>query len=249
MPAQPQPLRLNHRHFHAARTKSGHAPPHPKISRKTSPRPIPYPSTCVRLQIFQLAPFRIPFFSRYTQTMGILRRLSRWMGTQDHMTHIVAGNLAPGFSLKALDNKEYSLSALMERGPVVAAFFKISCPVRQFTYPFLERLHKRYGREGATFLGSSQDNARSTAKFAKEDGGPFPVLIDDENGYSISNAYGLTSVPTIFLIDTDGAVKLSCMGFDKKDLERIAADLAERRKISLAPLFRPDEVVPANKPG
>src|ERR1700687_3153790 len=65
---------------------------------------------------------------RYTHAMGILRRLSRWMGKQDHMTHIVAGNTAPGFSLKALDNKEYSLNTLLERGPVVAAFFKVSCP-------------------------------------------------------------------------------------------------------------------------
>ncbi len=123
------------------------------------------------------------------------------------MTHIVAGNLAPGFSLKALDNKEYSLSAF------------------------------------------SQDDARSTAKFAKEYGVTFPVLIDDENGYLVSNAYGLTNVPTIFLIDTDGTVKVSCMGFDKSVLEQIAAALAERKKVSLAPLFRPDEVVPVNKPG
>ena len=181
--------------------------------------------------------------------MGILRRLSRWMGTQDHMTHIIAGNKAPGFSLKSLDRQEYSLNALMERGPVVAAFFKISCPVCQFTFPFLERLHKRYGGEGITFLGISQDDPRSTATFAKEHGVTFPLLIDDEDGYAVSNAYGLTSVPTIFLIDTDGTVKVSCMGFDKKDLETIAADLAERKKISRAPLFRPDEVVPANKPG
>jgi peroxiredoxin len=186
---------------------------------------------------------------RYTQAMGILRRLSRWMGTQDHMTHIVAGNTAPGFSLKALDNKEYSLNTLIARGPVVAAYFKISCPVCQFTFPFLERLHKRYGADGVTFFGISQDDSRSTAKFAKEYGVTFPILIDDENGYVVSNAYGLTSVPTIFLIDTDGTVKVSSMGFAKKDLETIAAELAERKKIFLAPLFRPDEVVPANKPG
>ena len=99
------------------------------------------------------------------------------------------------------------------------------------------------------FLGISQDDARSTTKFAKEYGVTFPILIDDENGYVASNAYGLTSVPTIFLIDTEGIAKVSCMGFDKKDLERIAAALAERKKISLAPLFRSDEVVPANKPG
>jgi peroxiredoxin len=181
--------------------------------------------------------------------MGILQRFSRWMGKQDYMTHIVAGNKAPGFSLKSLDSKEYSLNALMERGPVVAAFFKISCPVCQFTFPFLERLHKRYGGDSITFIGISQDDAKSADKFAKEYGITFPILIDDESGYAVSNAYGLTSVPTIFLIDTDGTVKVSCMGFDKKDLETIAADLAERKKISLAPLFRPDEVVPANKPG
>ncbi len=165
------------------------------------------------------------------------------------MTHIVAGNIAPGFSLKALDNQEYSLASLIKRGPVVAAFFKISCPVCQFTFPFLERLYKRYGGDGVTFLGISQDDDRSTNKFAREYGVTFPILIDDENGYVVSNAYGMTTVPTIFLIDTDGTVKVSSMGFDKKDLETIAAHLAERRKISLAPLFRPDEVIPANKPG
>ena len=164
------------------------------------------------------------------------------------MTHIVDGNMAPGFSLKSLDNKEYSLNTLLERGPVVAAFFKASCPVCQFTFPFLERLHKRYGGDGVTFLGISQDDARATQNFAKEYGMTFPLLLDD-NGYPVSNAYGLTNVPTNFLIDTDGTVKVSSIGFDKKDLEKIAAHLAERKKISLAPLFRPDEVIPANKPG
>jgi peroxiredoxin len=181
--------------------------------------------------------------------MGILRRLSRWMGIQDHMTHLVAGNIAPGFSLNALDNKEYSLNILMERGPVLAAFFKISCPVCQFTFPFLERLYRRYGGDGVTFLGISQDDTKSTSRFAKEYGITIPILLDDPDGYLVSNAYGLTNVPTIFLVDTDGTIKVSCMGFDKKDLETIAAELAERKKISLAPLFRPDEVVPANKPG
>jgi peroxiredoxin len=180
--------------------------------------------------------------------MGILRRLSRWIGTDDEMTHIVAGKIAPGFSLKGLDGKEYSLGALLERGPVVAAFFKISCPVCQFTFPFLERLYKRYGGDGATFLGISQDDARSTKEFAAEYGVSFPMVMDEKD-YPVSNAYGLTNVPTIFLIEPDGTVKVSSMGFEKKDLETIARELAERRKIAPAALFRPDEKVPENKPG
>lgn len=164
------------------------------------------------------------------------------------MTHIVAGNVAPNFSLKSLDNREFSLHSLLQHGPVLAAFFKISCPVCQYTFPFIERLYQRYGSGDVTFLGISQDDARATRKFASEYGVTFPMLPDDD-GYPVSNAYGLTNVPTVFLIDTDGTVKVSSMGFDKKDLETIAAEFAERRKIALSPLFRPDEVVPANKPG
>ena len=170
------------------------------------------------------------------------------MGSKDDMTHIVAGNTAPEFSLKSLEQKQYALHSLLERGPVVAAFFKISCPVCQFTFPFLERLHQRYGSGGATFLGISQDDTRATKSFSSEYGVTFPVVLDDD-GYLVSNAYGLTNVPTIFLIETDGKVKISSMGFDKKDLETIASQLAERKKIALTPLFRPDEVIPANKPG
>ncbi|MGC1415829.1 MAG: TlpA disulfide reductase family protein [Candidatus Acidiferrum sp.] len=166
------------------------------------------------------------------------------------MTSIVAGNTAPEFSLKSLDGKEVSLSSLLERAPVVAAFFKISCPVCQFTFPFLERLYKRYGGDGATFLGVSQDDARDTENFAREFGVSFPMVLDKKKeGYLASNAYGLTNVPTIFLIETDRTVKISCMGFDKKDLESIAAALAERKKIAPAALFRADESVPAHKPG
>jgi peroxiredoxin len=180
--------------------------------------------------------------------MSIVRRLSRWLGAEGDMTHIQVGTIAPGFSLKGLDGKDYSLHSLMQKGPVVAVFFKVSCPVCQFTFPFLERLYKRYGGDGVTFLGISQDDARDTKAFVKEYGATFPMVLDEKN-YLVSNAYGLTMVPTIFLIDTDGSVKVSCMGFGKQDLETIASELAIRRKIPPAALFRAEERIPASKPG
>jgi len=182
--------------------------------------------------------------------MAILKRVSRWLGVNKQMTHIVAGNTAPGFSLKALDGKEYSLDKLRQQGPVVAAFFKVSCPVCQFTFPYLERLYQRYGGAGVTFLGISQDDGRDTKEFAKEFRTTFPMVLDEkQKGYLASNAYGLTNVPTIFLIETDGTVKISCMGFDKRDLESIAEELAACNKIAPVAFFRPDEAVPAHKPG
>jgi peroxiredoxin len=180
--------------------------------------------------------------------MGIWQRLSRWAGSTEKMTNIVAGRTAPDFSLKSLDGKEYSLKQLLEHGPVLVSFFKVSCPVCQFTFPFLERLHKRYGSEEITFLGLSQDSAKATKEFADEYGVTFPVVLDAE-GYPASNAYGLTNVPTTFLIDTDGTVRLTGSGFNKKEMEAIAAELSSRRKIPPAALFRPDESVPDNRPG
>jgi peroxiredoxin len=165
------------------------------------------------------------------------------------MTHVNAGRTAPGFSLNGM-GQSYSLEALRQRGPVVAAFFKISCPVCQFTFPFLQRLYQRYGGDNVSFLGISQDDAKATAGFAREYGISFPMALDEkEKSYPASNAYGLTNVPTIFLIDTDGTVRVASMGFVKDDLERIAAELAERRKIPPAALFAANESVPANRPG
>lgn len=167
---------------------------------------------------------------------------------EGEMTNIVAGNMAPSFSLKGIEGKDYTLGQLLKRGPVVAAFFKISCPVCQFTFPFLERIFQRYGGDGVTFLGISQDDAGATKEFAEKYGVTFP-LVSDEKKYPVSNAYGLTNVPTIFLIEPDGAVRVSCTGFVKADLETIAKYLAGRRKIAPAALFKPEEKVPALQPG
>lgn len=166
------------------------------------------------------------------------------------MTHLNAGRSAPGFSLKGLDGATYSLEALRQKGPVVAAFFKISCPVCQFTFPFLQRLYQRYGNENISFLGISQDDAKATAGFAREYGITFPMALDEKDkGYPASNAYGLTNVPTVFLIDTNGTVRLATMGFVKAELELIAAELAETRRVSPAAFFAANESVPANRPG
>jgi len=175
-------------------------------------------------------------------------KLARMFGLEAALTHIEVGNTAPHFSLKALDGKDYSLEALLARGPVVLGFFKISCPVCQFTFPFLERISERFAGKNASVIGVSQDDARSTKEFSREYGINFPTLIDGED-YPASNAYRLTNVPTVFLIAPDGTVKISCTGFDKAALEQIVGELSQQQKIAATPLFLPDEVVPAYKPG
>jgi peroxiredoxin len=179
---------------------------------------------------------------------GLVPNNGRWLGWKESMTNLAVGQVAPEFTLKGLDGDSYSLDSLLKRGSVVAAFFKISCPVCQFTFPFLERLHKERGGDHVTILGISQDDLRDTQRFNQEYGVTFATVLD-EHPYPVSNSYGLTNVPTIFLVESDRTIKSICMGFGKNELEKIAAQLALRKKLLTAPFFRPDEIVPAYKPG
>jgi peroxiredoxin len=164
------------------------------------------------------------------------------------MAKVHAGNKAPNFELTDPEGQRVSLHEALKRGPVVAAFFKVSCPVCQFTFPFLERLFKAYRSNRTTFWAISQDDARDTRDFCAEYGVTFPALIDDD-GFPVSNDYGLTNVPTFYLIAPDGSVQIDSVGFGKEALEKISGELARYLGRRVVPVFKPDEIVPDSKPG
>src|SRR5215813_3415144 len=161
------------------------------------------------------------------------------------MAALTAGTSAPDFKLQTMDGKQFSLRDALKRGPVLAAFFKISCPVCQYALPFLERIYQAYGGKNVTIVGISQNNQKDTGLFIKEYGLTFPMLLDDTNSYPVSNAYGLTNVPTTFWIDSDGTIEVSSVGWVQQDIVEINQKFAEAGKISEQPVFRPDESIPA----
>jgi peroxiredoxin len=159
------------------------------------------------------------------------------------MAALTVGTKAPDFALKAMDGKRFSLQEELGSGPVVLAFFKVSCPTCQYAFPFLERLHKAYGQKGVKLLGVSQNNAKDAAAFAKEFGVRFPILLDEIDEYPVSNAYGLTNVPTIFWIAQDGEIEVSSVGWVKAEFEEINRKMAEAGRLGPAVMFRPGEDV------
>ena len=159
------------------------------------------------------------------------------------MTALATGTRAPDFALKTLNGKRFSLSEELARGPVVLAFFKVSCPTCQYAFPYLQRLYKAYGNKGIAILGVSQNDANETAAFAKDFGVTFPLLLDDTRSYPVSNAYGLTNVPTIFWVAQDGEIEVSSVGWVKADFESINRKIAEAGKVAPALMFRAGEDV------
>ncbi|HXJ87965.1 MAG TPA: TlpA disulfide reductase family protein [Candidatus Binatia bacterium] len=159
------------------------------------------------------------------------------------MTALATGARAPEFALKALDGKAFSLNEELTRGPVVLAFFKVSCPTCQYAFPFLERLFKAYANKGITLVGVSQNDVKETAAFAREFAVTFPLLLDDTHNYPVSNAYGLTNVPTIFWIAQDGEIEVSSVGWVKADFELINRKMAGTGKLTPAAVFKAGESV------
>ena len=177
-----------------------------------------------------------------------LKNFFRNAAGSKHASALEAGTLAPEISLASASGQRMSLLETLKRGPVLAAFFKVSCPTCQFAFPFLERIHETYGDAKLSIWGISQDNARDTREFLKEYGVKFPALIDAD-GFAASNQYGLTNVPSIFWILPDGRIRITSVGFVRTDLESITVEAARASGKPRTPLFKPSEVVPDYKPG
>jgi len=165
------------------------------------------------------------------------------MASQKQNRMLTAGEKAPEFKLRDLSGREQTRSGIADGHPVVLAFFKVSCPTCQYALPYIERLYRRKTSRDIGIYAISQDDRESTREFRQEFGLTLPTLLDDEeDGFPASNDYGLSYVPSLFLVEADGKISMSFMGFDKRGLEALGERLG-------AVPFDPGEQVPELRPG
>ena len=115
---------------------------------------------------------------------------------------LAAGAKAPAFRLRLLGGGQLSLDEMIAEGPVLLAFYKGSCPVCQFTIPYLERLKSG---AGLRIYLISQDDEKSTRGFMKDFQMTFPIWRDPDE--RISTQFLAVGVPATFLIDRDGILR------------------------------------------
>ena len=162
------------------------------------------------------------------------------MASRSNQEMLQPGAIAPSFELPGLGGQRISLSEELQKGPVLLFFFKVSCPVCQMAAPFVQRLSATTSFQ---VLGISQDGAEATGEFNTAAGISFPVLLDESRArYMVSNAYRISSVPSLFFIEPDGLISTAFFGFSEADFE----DLGDRAGI--AP-FLPRDRAPAFRAG
>jgi peroxiredoxin len=160
------------------------------------------------------------------------------------------GSKAPLFALPDAQGSVHALADALARGPVLLAFFKISCPTCQYVLPFLQQWTNPLAGRPVTLWSISQDPPHHTRMFNQEFGIDMPQLFDsDEDLYPVSEAYGVSFVPSIFLVETDGVISHVSIGFNKKEFEQIAARLAEAAGLDCLEPFPAGLEVPLVIPG
>jgi len=150
------------------------------------------------------------------------------------------GDLAPGFRLQRLEGGEVSLSNLLPAGPILLVFYKVSCPVCQMTLPYLERIH---AASAIPIYAVSQNDAEDSREFNQEYGITMPTLLDSEEaGFPASNDYGISHVPTTYLIGVDGKIQRVIESWNRTELEAVASGVGVR-------LLQATDNVPAFRAG
>ena len=138
------------------------------------------------------------------------------------MAALAPGTHAPDFILHSMDDKVVFPAGSPGAGTSYGGVFQNllpHLPVRiSFSAADLRGARKQGCHHRRAFLRTGK---KDTAAFLKQYGITFPVLLDDTASYPVSNAYGLTNVPTIFWIAQDGEIEISSVGWIRKEMEEL----------------------------
>jgi peroxiredoxin len=136
---------------------------------------------------------------------------------------------APSFTLANRAGGEVSLAAL--KGKVVMINFWASwCgPCRQ-EFPALDAIYGKYKPMGFEMVGINVESEKADAeKFLGAMPVSFPILFDPEN--KVSGSYGVSAMPTTFLVDRQGRLRWQHRAYkpgdEAKYIEQIRAMLRE----------------------
>jgi thiol-disulfide isomerase/thioredoxin len=131
-----------------------------------------------------------------------------------------------------------------EDDPRVVMFYKVTCPTCQLAATVAHRFAERFPGH---FVGVGQDPAEKLDQFAEDLGASFPA-VPDEPPYELSAAYGVRTVPTLFVID-DGRVVDVVESWDRDGWNRAAARLGELTGEPAEPVSTDGDGLPPFRPG
>lgn len=129
---------------------------------------------------------------------------------------------APDFELFDIEDNLFSLDSLVARGPVLMAFWSLSCKMCIKELDAMRPFFDEMDSLNVTILAVSQDKARSIPKvkpFVSSHNWNYVVALDPEN--MMRDLYHVQAMPTSFIIDQNKDIIFTHQGYKPGDEELI----------------------------
>ncbi|MFT4974931.1 MAG: thiol-disulfide isomerase/thioredoxin [Myxococcota bacterium] len=145
----------------------------------------------------------------------------------------LTGRTAPGIELTTLTGGDFSLEGARADGKVVVlAFWASWCGPCQRELPALKELQGTLSDDVQIVLVNVDKDARDAQRFLRRiDISDDDLIVAMDNEAVALGSYSVLSMPTSFVIDRNGTVKLAKVGYSAdKGLSEVEAAIAEALK-------------------
>ncbi|MEH7177945.1 peroxiredoxin family protein [Neobacillus vireti] len=140
-------------------------------------------------------------------------------GTKIAEIGLQEGNRAPDFQLKTLEGADVKLSDLRGK-KVILNFWATWCPPCKAEIPHMQDFYVSSDKTKVEILAinltTSEKHPRNVKEFVKDKNVTFPVLLDQDG--DIGTQYQAITIPTSYLIDSQGIVRKKIVGPMDKDM-------------------------------
>ena len=154
------------------------------------------------------------------------------------------GDCVVPFTLPSLDSE--GTQVVFEGKLILLVFIETDCPTCRLTLPYLEKLAVSLHGSSASVFCISQDGDDATRRLISDISVDLQVLLDSE--LIVSRQYNPPFVPALYLIDRNARIIRKGIGFEKKTLNELSAELSSFAGSPLV-VFDYDDGTPASKPG
>jgi peroxiredoxin len=124
---------------------------------------------------------------------------------------IEKGDIAPDFELLTPEGQKVKLSDFRGK-KVILNFWATWCPPCRAEMPDIQNFYSQNSDKVvlAVNLTSTEKDFGNVAKFIKEYGITFPVVLDKES--KTATMYQISAIPTSYIIDTNGVIQQKIVG-------------------------------------
>lgn len=133
------------------------------------------------------------------------------------------GPMALDFSLQMTDGTKFTLLQNLDK-PILVNYWATWCPPCVREFPDLEEMYKNY-KDRMHFVAINSAETKDVIEaFMTKNNFTIPIAMDSDN--AVGMMYGIASIPTTFIVDTEGRIVFAQLGMMTKKQMQNAIEAA-----------------------